>query len=172
MPNHFEFYSIPISFHPDLKLIKSKYYELSKKYHPDFFINTPDKLPEALDKTAANNKAYKVLNNWDLRVKHILEINELLAEKGNKIPNSFLMEMMDVNEKVMELQMDFDVKAYESILQEVNDLDQELNQKMADISKKYDQNSQVELLEEIKEFYLKRKYVLRLKETLGKFANS
>ena len=37
--DYFELYGLPVSFNPDPKVVKHKFYELSKKYHPDFFIN-------------------------------------------------------------------------------------------------------------------------------------
>ncbi|RZL52049.1 MAG: Fe-S protein assembly co-chaperone HscB, partial [Pedobacter sp.] len=37
--NYFELYELPISFNPDQAIVKQQFYALSKKFHPDFYIN-------------------------------------------------------------------------------------------------------------------------------------
>ena len=37
--DYFQFYDIPLSFKPDQVVVKKKFYELSKTYHPDFYIS-------------------------------------------------------------------------------------------------------------------------------------
>jgi molecular chaperone HscB len=37
--NYFELYEIPVSLKPDQQLLRKKFYELSRKYHPDFYGN-------------------------------------------------------------------------------------------------------------------------------------
>ena len=79
--NYFEFYNIPESFHPDLAYIKKKFYELSKKYHPDFFANEDDaKQQEILELSTLNNKAYNTLNDENNRLEYILKTHNLLVE--------------------------------------------------------------------------------------------
>ena len=73
MVDYFEFYGLPVTFHPDAAEIKRKFYELSKKYHPDFYINEPEeKQAEVLELSTINNKAYQVLSNPQKRVHYIL----------------------------------------------------------------------------------------------------
>ena len=62
--NYFEFYDMPESFTLDEALIKKKFYELSKEYHPDFYANEDEaKQQEILELSTLNNKAYQTLSN-------------------------------------------------------------------------------------------------------------
>ncbi|MGH2565313.1 MAG: DnaJ domain-containing protein, partial [Ginsengibacter sp.] len=40
--NYFELFEIPVSLTVSQKEIQSKYFELQKKYHPDFFSNADE----------------------------------------------------------------------------------------------------------------------------------
>ena len=73
--NYFEFYDIPESFNVDESLIKRKFYELSKTYHPDFYINhSEEKQQEILELSTINNKAYQVLSNPAKRLEYFLQL--------------------------------------------------------------------------------------------------
>merc|ERR1712127_1087704 len=71
---------------------------------------------EVLELSTLNNNAFKTLSNFDKRMKYILELKEVLGEEGkNKIPQEFLMEMMEINENLMELEFDFDKNNFDRI---------------------------------------------------------
>ena len=103
--DYFKFYEIPVSFSPDMTEIRRKYLVNSKQYHPDFFTQESEsRQDEILKLSSLNNEAYKVLSDEDLRMKYILESEKILTEENkNDIPQDFLMDMMDFNEKLMEL---------------------------------------------------------------------
>ena len=74
--DYFEFYGIPQSFNVDEGFIKRKFYELSKAYHPDFYINaTKEKQLEILELSTINNKAWQVLSNPAKRMEYVLQLN-------------------------------------------------------------------------------------------------
>ena len=95
--NYFELYDIPVSFKVDKKALKKKFYELSRKFHPDFYtLEGEAKQAEILELSSLNNEAYKVLKDFNKRMKYVLDLKKIIAEEGkNKIPQAFLMEMMD-----------------------------------------------------------------------------
>ncbi|MBC7913140.1 MAG: Fe-S protein assembly co-chaperone HscB, partial [Pyrinomonadaceae bacterium] len=108
--NYFEFYDIPVSFNTDATLVKQKFYELSKAYHPDFYIShSEEKQHEILELSTINNQAYQILSNPTKRIEYILQLHGHAIE-GEKyqLPQEFLMEMMEVNEALMELEFDSD----------------------------------------------------------------
>src|ERR1700744_4949692 len=103
--NYFEFYGIPESFKLDEGLIKRKFYELSKEYHPDFHANEDDEAQqEILELSTLNNKAYQTLSSPAKRLEYILKLHDLVSEGAKpQLPADFLMEMMDINERLMEI---------------------------------------------------------------------
>src|ERR1700761_782965 len=106
MINYFDFYAIPQSFTPDAAYLKKKFYELSKRYHPDFYANEDEaKQQEILELSTLNNKAYQVLADPARRLEYVLQQQGLLNE-GDKyeLAPYFLMEMMDINEALMEVE--------------------------------------------------------------------
>ncbi len=171
--NYFEFYEIPVTFKVDEAGLRTKFYALSKKYHPDFFtLATDDEQSEALRLSTLNNEAYKVLNDFDKRMKYILQQKEVLAEEGkNEIPQDFLMEMMEINEPLMELQFDFDEKTYNKTVQQLQEKKDTLYTSIANIIENYaDDTANADALEKVKLYYLKNRYLLRIAENLDKFA--
>ncbi len=169
--NYFEFYQIPISFKVDKPALKKIYYQNSKKYHPDFFtLESEEKQSEILELSTLNNKAYQTLNDFDNRLKYILDLKGVLEEEGqNKLPQSFLMEMMDLNEALMELEFDYDEELSLQVVQMIENQERELLQRVNSIFDNYEdsQNSKSDLMK-VKEYYLKKRYLLRLRENLDK----
>ena len=171
--DYFELYGLPISFNPDLMLVKQKFYELSKKYHPDFFINEPEeKQQEVLELSTLNNKAFQVLNDPQKRIHYILALKGLLEEGENyKLPQSFLMEMMDVNEALMDLQFEPDAARLSQVKEEIDGIEASLNQEFDSLAAAFDVEDpakQEATLLAIKDVYYRSKYLYRIRESLAK----
>ena len=173
MESHFKFYEIEERFFIDEKRLKRQYLKLSKENHPDFFITDKARYDAAMDLTSQNNTAYKILKSFGSRVHYILKLNNLLEEQGNKLPTDFLMEMMDLNDEIMDLKMDFDTTKWIALNKKVGLLADQCSTKIKELALQSDDfhnRKRTGILREIKEFYLKQKYVLRLKESLNTFA--
>ena len=172
--NYFEFYELPVSFLLDEAVVKKKYLTLSKKYHPDFYINeSEEKQREILQLSTLNTNAFQILSSFDKRMKYILELFGDLDEGKDKLSQSFLMEMMDINEELMELEFDADNSKLESIKHTIDAFENSLEEKVADSLKLFsekDLNKDSDNLKVIKEYFLKKKYLLRIKDRLNKFA--
>lgn len=172
--NYFEFYDLPIAFILNTKALKRKFYTLSKKYHPDFYtLASAEKQAEILELSTFNNEAYKTLSDFDKRMRYVLELENILTEDGkNKIPQSFLMEMMAINEAMMELQFDFNHSTYQQLQQDFKKMETTLNESIEPLLQKYTPNTTSQAtLKKIKDFYFKKRYLLRIKENLSKFAS-
>lgn len=171
---YFELYDFPISFLIDEKATKRKFYKLSKQFHPDFYtLESEEKQAEILELSTINNDAYKTLSDFDKRMEYILKEKGVYNEEGkNKVPQDFLMEMMDINEALMELEFDFDSSTFEAAKQNINDLGETLYNDVLPVLNNYkDATASTTDLEQIKDFHFKRKYLLRIQNNLSKFAS-
>lgn len=166
---------MPVSFAPDLSLMRKHYYRLSRETHPDHHSGVHlDEMDENLTKSGDINAAYAVLSDEQQRIKYILENFGLLGKDDvSPIDPEFLMEMMDVNEALEELQFSFDMDNYQRLLADIaekqNILRAELEQSILDFENQKDTES---ALNKIKDIYLKSKYLLRIRENITTFATS
>ncbi|MDB4903666.1 MAG: Fe-S protein assembly co-chaperone HscB [Mucilaginibacter sp.] len=171
--NYFEFYGIPESFNLDAALLKKKFYELSKQYHPDFYANEDEsKQQEILELSTLNNKAYQTLSDPYKRLEYILKTHELLLEGAKpQLPSDFLMEMMDINERLMEVD---DAEQLGHLTGEVLAIEGDINESLVNLTADYEtlnDTAKEERLNEIADLYFRQKYLLRIKESLNTFAS-
>ncbi len=173
MINYFDFYAIPESFNPDTAFLKKRFYELSKEYHPDFYANESDeKQQEILELSTINNKAYHTLVDPNKRLEYILREHNLVNEGAKpQLPGDFLMEMMDINERLMEIESKDD---WAAINTEVLAIEGDLNGELAQFTGDYEQlndTAKESRLNEIANIYYRQKYLLRIKGSLDTFAS-
>jgi molecular chaperone HscB len=171
--DYFQYFGINRTFFLDGKKLKKLYYQKSKELHPDFHtLNGQDHQDKMIELSSINNQAYKTLKDFSSRVFYILELEDMVKNEGeNTLPQAFLMDMMEVNEKIMELEFDFDHQIYESIAEEVLDMEKEAYSEIEQVMQAYDKGDRSsENLVEIRDFYFKQKYLWRIKENLDKFA--
>ena len=156
--NYFELFDIPVSLTIDKTKLTKKYFELQKKYHPDFFTqNNEAEQDEALEKSSAINKALKVFQNKDSTIKYVLQLKGLLEEEEKyQLRPDFLMEVMELNEQL---------SAESTTAIEV--FEKEIYSEVSSIIDGYNDTSTTtaELLK-VKEYYFKKKYLLRILERL------
>ena len=106
--NYFELFEIPVSLKVEAGGLAKKYFELQKKFHPDYYSKESTEVQAAiLEKVAQINKAFKTFKNPDEIIKYVLMEKELLEEEEKyQLPPDFLMEMMDLNEQLADAAMD------------------------------------------------------------------
>lgn len=173
--NYFAFFNLPVAFTIDEKLLKEKYYENTRNFHPDQYgQDSEEKQAEMLEFTSLNNAAYKTLKNFNRRVHYILDMHGLVTE-GDKhtLPPDFLMEMMEVNEVLMEMEFEPDVEKLKATQTQITEWENDINTQMQQLGTTYDAANDADkpaLLLQIKEVYHKSKYILRLKESFSTFA--
>ena len=169
MTDYFSFFDLRPAPTVDQAALKKAFYANSKRFHPDFHtLSDAETQADILEKSTLNNRAYKVLADDDQRLKHLLELKGALGEEGqNTVPQDFLMEIMEVNEALMELEMEDDPIVREKVSGLIDQLEADLERDVEDTLQYYDdvQSGPAEL-SRLKDYYLKRRYLLRLREKL------
>lgn len=170
--NYFDFYDLPIQFNPDQNAVKAKFYAFSKQFHPDFYANeSEEKQEEVLTLSTHNNKAYQTLSNPKKRLKYVLELKGIVeTDEGYKLPQSFLMEMMDVNEALMDLEFEPDAVKLTEVSNDVDSIEKHLENELNELIKQFDDNpdDSEKLLLAIKDIFYRQKYISRIRERLPK----
>ncbi len=171
MVNYFELYEIPVSFHPDADKVKAKFYELSRTYHPDrYTLASAEEQAHALQLSSHNNEAYKTLKSEYATMAYILKLNGVLEdEEKYNLPPDFLMEMMELNEAISAVEMtDQNESALKSAQQMLEQQLSNWEQAVKPLTNKFDNgDTSLDLLQEIKEQYFRKKYLLRIKERIS-----
>jgi len=170
-PDYFEFYDLPVQFNPDQQLVKAKFYAFSKQYHPDFYANeSEEKQQEVLELSTLNNKAYQTLSNASKRLKYVLELKGIVAtDEGYQLPQSFLMEMMDVNEALMDLEFEPDEAKLDAVKKDITLIEKQLEDNLSGLLRQFDEHPEgsEKLLPEIKDIFYRQKYITRIRSRLA-----
>jgi len=160
--NHFELFQIPVSFHPDLALVKKRFYQLSREFHPDFFVNdSAEEKEQKLLISAQVNKAYQIFQDEQALIKYILiEKGLLVEEEKYSLPPDFLMEVMDLNELLMDAN---DPATKQQIKNNLDILQNTIYEPVKTIITTYQEgiSSEKELLQ-VKAYYYQKKYLDRI----------
>lgn len=169
--NYFEWFGLNPSLSIDEGQLKRSFYQKSKSVHPDFHTLADSDAQEAvLQQASYNNVAYKTLKDFDPRLRYVLDLYGYLPEEGKaSVPQEFLMEMMDFNEFIMELEMDYDADEAQKVLDKLKELDQSLNLNIKDILDLDDLSKlNPAQWEALRDYYLKKRYLWRLEENIDK----
>ena len=160
--NYFDLFSLPISFQPDLSVVKEKFYELSRKYHPDFHNQASEEEQEdILEKASLVNMAYKVFLHPDETIKYILVLKGLLVEEEKyQLSPDFLMEVLELNEEALDVSEQADI---DRLTQTIHNFKNEIYEPVKTILANYQEGitSEKELLQ-VKEYYYRKKYLTRI----------
>ncbi len=160
--NYFELFDLPITLSVDKSGLSQKYFSLQKQFHPDFHTQSDaEEQADALEQSSLVNKALRVLQQPDQTIKYVLQLKGLLEEEEKyNLPQDFLMEMLELNEKIMEVSPD-------EFRKEIEDLEKELYAEVREIVETYDDTTSKEAdLLKVKEYYFKKKYLHRILDRL------
>ena len=167
---YFELFDIPVQLKVNTASLSKRFFELSKKYHPDYFANENEEAQaEALEKSALLNKAWKTFQNPDATIKYVLLEKELLEEEEKyKLPPAFLMEVLEINEQLMDAD---DQDTLTNLKSSIFNLQSEIYAPVKEIVESYQEGvtTEKELLQ-VKEYYYKKKYLDRISKQLAGMA--
>jgi hypothetical protein len=108
-----------------------------------------------------------------IRMDYELILKEILGQgERQPLPQLFLMEMLVVNEKLMQFELAPDAVAIAKLREQLNGLEQQLCSRIQPVIDMYlAGNATVGDVVQLKEFYVSRKYLLRIIERLSTFAS-
>ncbi len=175
--SYFEILHQPETFGIDQEAIKKSYYKASRAYHPDFFtMGGPEEQLRANQMSELINEAYKTLSDPMLRTGYILRRQGVLVE-GDKteLDQAFLLEMMEINEAIFAAQEEGNAESWQEVNQQIAVFEDSLTSRGSQAMSDYDQlvtiegklSSDISNLEIIKEYYLKRRYLDRMKSIIN-----
>lgn len=120
MIDHFQTFGIPHTLTALPAVLERRFHELQRSYHPDKHV-TAEELAKstALDKSSSINQAYRVLRDPIQRMKHLLSIHGLSIESQKQVPAELLMTVMEVQEKLSELEFSNDARTKARVNQEL-----------------------------------------------------
>ena len=163
-------FGIPVQLQVDKGTVRKKYFELSRQYHPDYFITkSAEEQQEALEASARLNRALKIWNSEEETIAYVLTLKGLLTENEKyTLPPDFLMEMMELNEAVAEAAFDEAGHNRQAVLDQVQKAENEIYEPVQNIIAHYQEGvtTEKELLQ-VKDYYFKKKYIQRLKQQLA-----
>ena len=163
---YFELFSIPVQLKVDTKALTSTFIKLSRQYHPDYFAGASnEEQAKALQQSALLNSAWKTFQNPDETIKYVLSIKGMLeTDEKYQLDSSFLMDVMELNEKLMEGE-----ETPASLQEQLNVFYASIYENVANTIENYKEGltSEKELLE-VKEYYFQKKYLDRIKTGLQK----
>ncbi|MBB4077564.1 molecular chaperone HscB [Lewinella aquimaris] len=169
MTDYFSFFGLRPSPTLDRAALKKAFYSNSKRFHPDFHtLEAAGVQDEVLEQSTINNQGYRILSDDDQRLRHLLELKQVLGPEGsNQVPQDFLLEIMEVNEALMELDFEDDPSVRVKVTGLIDQLEADLDREVGPIMENYDDDTVTEAeLEALKDYYLKRRYLLRLREKI------
>ena len=101
--DYFEVFGLPRVLGIDLRALEKTFHELSRRYHPDYFSTaSAAEKTQAVRMTALLNDAYRTLRHPVRRVEYLLSLYGFKSD-GSKVPQSLLMEVFEINERLEEV---------------------------------------------------------------------
>jgi Fe-S protein assembly co-chaperone HscB len=163
--NHFTILDVPEHFELDGRFLKRQLYSLQARHHPDHA--APGDEASSLEQSSRISEAYRVLSDRQQRIKYLLKLrNAMPAEGATVLSSDFLMDMMDLNEQIDDL-IPNDIEGKQKVeLALKNEIDSLEHAVLPFINKHDEGNFSENVLGEISSYYLKMRYLQRLKDRL------
>lgn len=161
--NYYELFGLPPGPFVNKTDLAKKYFELQKENHPDYFTQaSSQEKEEALEKSAAINKAFVIFQDEEKTLEYFLKVNGVIEEDEKyELSPAFLMEMMELNEAISEDETGEAAKRVEA-------LQQDMKEEIRPVLENYHSGSMENIyLLKLKDYYYRKKYVKRILDRLA-----
>jgi len=169
--NYFSLLALSLSFDIDKEKLNSHYHEVQKSIHPDNYAHRSDTERRlSVQKAAQVNDALQTLKDPLKRSIYLLSLHGIdLTENDNKIDPIFLMEQMEIREKLSQIKTyDDPIEVLDQIIEDVHCQIKKLVSALSiDFQQILSNTTQIDkelLLEAVKSRVLKMQFLNRLQE--------
>jgi molecular chaperone HscB len=165
--DYFELFGIKRGLDVDITALQSKFYELSRQFHPDKYAGrAPEEQQHALDATAQLNDGWRVLRDPVKRAEYLLKLEglDIGEQRSSNVPPELLEEVFELNLMLEELR-EGDQSTLPRLEQERNRFNQMLSATDADLNNafiRYDQAPEASVLQVIRGILNRRRYIKNL----------
>ncbi len=135
MPDHFELFGIARGYALDEAALEAAYRELQAQVHPDRHAQAGDAQRRASIQWATRvNEAYRTLRDPLARARYLLALNGLESafETDTAMPADFLMQQMELREKLEEAGRARDAAALDALDAEIVGAKRALHERLAE----------------------------------------
>jgi molecular chaperone HscB len=124
--------------HLDLKELERRFYELSRRFHPDFHYGKDDTEKNiSLENSALLNKAYRALKDPFTRVEYLIHLEEGgKSSIAGKVPQEFLEEIFELQEALDEFRSGEDLDMRQKLEGKLQESVKTLGGRLTDMEKR------------------------------------
>ena len=162
--NYFDFFGLPHKLNLDSKDLESRFYELSKQWHPDLFARSgPEAKRMSEAATATLNDGYRTLKDPLARAEYLLKEHGLDGggQRSNTVPPELLDEVFDLN-SALEDEIENSRSQLEQFREKFRKMTADLDEELHSQFVLYDEFENQANLEAIRGILNRRKYISNL----------
>lgn len=165
--DYFQFFGLERKLFLDTKDLQNRFYELSRKLHPDRFTRKPEQeKANSLEASSILNDAYRVLREPVARAEYLLKHEgfDIGEQRSKDVPPELLEEVFELNMALEELRMgDEDARgAIEDARRKFIAMREAIDVEIEELFKKYDKAEDRAVLQKIRGVLNRRRYVRNL----------
>jgi len=167
--NYFDFFGLPHKLNLDLKDLESRFYALSRQWHPDRFARgTAEQRQVSENATATLNDGYRTLKEPVLRAEYLLKQHgfDIGEQKSGNVPPELLEEVFELNMALEEVESSR--AELEEFRGKFSGMRQEIDRELLAQFAAYDQAQDKLILEKIRSILNRRKYIYNLVNQVDK----
>ena len=167
MTDYYALIGVPRGLNLSLDALQQRYYELSRKLHPDRFMQKPEaERQRALDMSSALNDAYRTLKDPIKRAQYLLALEgfDIGEQRSKDVPPELLEEVFELNMALEEMRSGDDSARPQLEQAEKNFTNMlgESDRQLVVLSQQYDVSQSRDVLGEIRNLLNRRKYIQNL----------
>jgi molecular chaperone HscB len=163
-PDYFQLFDLPRKLSIDPFRLEQRFYELSRKLHPDRFLRAkPDERERSQEASAQLNDAYRTLRNPVARAEYLLKLQGREAEGPPQPPPELLAEVFELNEALEEVREGHEAArpGLERDWQRFLVLLGEADARLDSLSRRFDAG-EPDALEKVRAVLMRRRYIANL----------